>query len=265
MENYPKLVDVVKISKSSLYYESKKETKDQKLKLEIETVLSEFPSYGHRRIALHLKRNKKGILRVMNKFGIKPYRRKKKPWKKAKQEEEQDLKNLIKDIIIYKRNQVWVTDFTYIWFKTRFIYLATVMDRYTREIVGASVLAHHNTSLVLQALTSALMNNSKPEIVHQDQGSEYTSDLFQDFCVTSGIQLSYSKKGSPWENAFQESFYDKFKIDFGDANRFETLGELVYEIHKQIYVYNHKRIHLALKMSPIEFAKLKNSFHTSAI
>jgi transposase InsO family protein len=265
VESFPKLIEVVNISKSSLYYKSKMEVRDAKTKLEIEKVLSEFPSYGHRRIALHLKQNRKAILRVMNKFGIKPYRRKRKPWKRANTEEEQDLQNLIKDIIIYKANQVWVTDFTYIWFKTRFIYLATVMDRYTREILGTCVLVHHNTSLVLQALTSALMNNSKPEILHQDQGSEYTAKVFQEFSVSSGIKLSFSKKGSPWENAFQESFYDKFKIDFGDANRFETLGELVYEIHKQIYIYNHKRIHLALKMSPVEFAKKSLPHYDSAI
>ena len=64
-----------------------------------------------------------------------------------------------------------------------------------------------------------------------------------------------SAKGSPWQNGYQESFYGKFKIDLGDPNRFDSLGELVFEIYRTIYVYNTTRIHTALKMSPREFAK----------
>jgi transposase InsO family protein len=61
------------------------------------------------------------------------------------------------------------------------------------------------------------------------------------------------KPGCPWENGYQESFYGKFKVDFGDPNRLETLGELVYEIYKTIYIYNNKRIHSQLKMPPAVF------------
>ncbi|HEY9583753.1 MAG TPA: integrase core domain-containing protein, partial [Candidatus Paceibacterota bacterium] len=71
---------------------------------------------------------------------------------------------------------------------------------------------------------------------------------------------SRSAPGCPWENGYQESFYDKFKIDLGDPNRFEILGELVYEIYRLIRVYNNTRIHTALKMSPVQFAlKAKNA------
>ena len=67
------------------------------------------------------------------------------------------------------------------------------------------------------------------------------------------MQISMSEKGSPWQNGYQESFYDKFKIDLGDPNRFKTLGELVYEIYRTIYIYNNERIHSKLKMSPAQF------------
>jgi len=99
------------------------------------------------------------------------------------------------------------------------------------------------------------MDHRRPEIIHSDHGSEYTAKVFQDFCSSAGISISMSKKGSPWENGYQESFYDKFKIDLGDPNRFLDLGELVYEIYHTFYVYNTSRIHTALKMSPREFAK----------
>ena len=140
-----------------------------------------------------------------------------------------------------RMNQIWVTDFTYLFWKNRFIYVATVMDIFNREIVGACVLANHSSALTVQAVVSALMDHPRPDIIHSDQGSEYTAKIFQDFCLSAGINISMSRKGSPWENGYQESFYD--------------LGELVYEIYHTIYVYNTTRIHTVLKMSPREFAK----------
>ncbi|MFA5872274.1 MAG: integrase core domain-containing protein, partial [Parcubacteria group bacterium] len=73
---------------------------------------------------------------------------------------------------------------------------------------------------------------------------------------TVGVEISRSKPGCPWENGYQESFYDKFKIDLGDPNRFKTLGELVYEIYHTVWRYNNERIHTALKMPPQQFALL---------
>lgn len=255
-KKHKKLHEIFAISKSSLYYKKKKPVEDWKIKQRIEEVLHAFPSYGHKRIAIALKLNKKRILRVMHIYGIKPYRRHRKPWKRAKTRTYNIFPNLLLAASLTRMNQIWVTDFTFIIFQDRFIYLATVMDIFNREIVGACVLTNHSSSLVIQAVVSALMNHPRPDIIHSDQGSEYTAKVFQNFCISAGIQISMSRKGSPWENGYQESFYDKFKIDLGDSNRFETLGELVYEIYHTIYVYNTARIHTALKMSPREFAKI---------
>ena len=68
-----------------------------------------------------------------------------------------------------------------------------------------------------------------------------------------GIDMSYSAKGSPWENGYQESFYNGFKVDLGDPGRFLSVGQLVEAVHLQLYVYNHYRIHLALKMAPKQY------------
>lgn len=243
------------ISKSSLYYKKKKPVKDWLIKQKIEEVLHEYPSYGHRRIAIVLSHNKKRILRVMKLYGIKSYRRSRKPWKRNKREKYEVFPNLLLTTPLIRMNQIWVTDFTYIFYKNQFIYLATVMDVYNREIVGVSVLSNHSSALVIQAMISSLMNHPKPNIIHSDHGSEYTAKIFQNFCHYSGIQISMSAKGSPWQNGYQESFYGKFKIELGDPNRFNDLGELVYEIYHMIHVYNTSRIHTSLKMSPREFAK----------
>jgi putative transposase len=263
--NTPKLKEII-IPKSTFYYKNKMEERDKILKEKIEGVLTEFPSYGHKRIAIKLKRNKKSILRVMNKFHIQPYRRKKRAWKRSKIEPESPLTNhLREEKVINKRGQVWVTDFTYMWFKTKYIYLATVIDRYTREVVGSCVMTNHKITLVLEAVKLALDKNSAPEILHQDQGTEYTAKEFQDFCKSKNILPSYSDKGSPWQNGHQESFFDKFKTDLGDINRFGTLGEAVHAIYQQIHFYNTKRIHTSLKMTPIEFALKNCGSYTSAI
>lgn len=252
---HKKLHEIFEVSRSSLYYKSKKHEEDLKVKEKIEKVWNDFPSYGHKRLAIELKLNKKRIRRVMKKFNLKPYRRHRKPFKRSCVSIYDKYPNLLTTTLLIKINQIWVTDFTYLWHKNRFIYVATVIDIYNREVVGACVLTNHSSTLVVQALVSALMVHPKPDIIHSDQGSEYTSEIYTNFCNSSGIQISMSEKGSPWQNGYQESFYDKFKIDLGDPNRFETLGELVYEIYHTIYVYNTTRIHTALKMSPREFAK----------
>ena len=253
--NHKKLHEIFEVSRSSLYYKSKKYEEDLKIKERIEKVWSDFPSYGHKRLAIELKINKKKILRVMKKFNLKPYRRHRKPFKRSNTSIYDKYPNLLVITPCTRINHIWVTDFTYLWYKNRFIYVATVIDIFNREVVGACVLTNHSGALVIQAVVSALMDHPKPDIIHSDQGSEYTSEIYTDFCTSSGIQISMSEKGSPWQNGYQESFYDKFKVDLGDPNRFDSLGELVFEIYHTIYVYNTTRIHTALKMSPREFAK----------
>ena len=254
-ENKSALARKLGISRSLIYYKPKRPIIDEEIKLMIEEVLKHHPAYGHKRIAMELKLNHKRINRVMNKFGIKPYRRKAK--KLIKKDDlnkpPTQFSNLIANLIIDRPNQVWCTDFTYIKYQSKFIYLATIIDRYTREIVSFSLSQHHNRFLVTEALINALRLGIKSEIIHSDQGSEYDSADFIDLVQDSGIKFSMSHKGSPWENGYQESWYGKFKNEFGDFNRFETLGELVEEIYQQIYYYNNSRIHSSLKTNPRQF------------
>ncbi len=241
------------ISISSLYYKPLKPSKDQLLKNQIEHVLSQHPSYGHRRIAIELKINKKKIRRVMKLFDIKPYRRRGRRFRKIK-DYSTIYPNLLQARPFPERaNQIWVSDFTYIPFHSKYVYLATILDIFNRKIVGWSLLTTHSVQLTMAALIDALEKNGRPDILHSDQGSEYKAKLYTGFAKSFGINISMSHKGCPWENGYQESFYDKFKIDIGDPNRFRTLGELSAVIYQQIYYYNNERIHLKLKMPPNQF------------
>jgi len=243
------------ISRASLYYKPKMPEKDWKLKTQIERVLQHHHSYGHKRLALEMKINRKRILRVMKLFGIKPYRRRGRKYRKTK-----DLgaayPNLLQQIEFpAKSGLAWVSDFTHIPFHGKFLYLATIMDLFDRKIVGWSLLTTHSVQLVIAALIDALEKHGRPTILHSDQGSEYKSKLYTGFAEQVGIQISMSHKGSPWENGYQESFYGQLKVDLGDPNRFETLGELTAALYLQMHYYNNQRIHSKLKMPPAVFAR----------
>lgn len=246
------------VSRSSLYYHHKRPAIDLETKLQIEAVMTDNPAYGHKRIALGLKLNKKRILRVMKKFGIKPYRRRPVKPKKEADSNKPATKylNLIEGLCPIVPGCVWASDFTYLRFREKFIYLATTMDLYDREAVGWNISRFHNQELVLGSLNDAFKRQkTKPLYHHSDQGSEYDSQQYLATCEKLNIQISMSRKGHPWENGFQESFYSQFKTDLGRTDQFESLGELVEAIHQTINYYNNKRIHTSLKMPPLQFKK----------
>ncbi|OIO45993.1 MAG: hypothetical protein AUJ28_03255 [Parcubacteria group bacterium CG1_02_37_51] len=110
---------------------------------------------------------------------------------------------------------------------------------------------------------NAVEKYGRPQILHSDQGSEYTGKIYTVFAESLGIRLSMSKKGSPWENGYQESFYSQFEVDLGDLNRFKTLGELAVAVYQQIYYYNNQRIHTKLKMPPALFVERQQVLTTN--
>jgi transposase InsO family protein len=246
------------VYRGAFYYKQKKPDQDWKLKCQIEEVLREHPSYGSRRCAIHLRMNRKKVKRVMNLFGIKAYRRRGLKWKKTKNIKVVYPNILMTNYPVYP-NHIWTADFTHLSFQGKTIYIATVMDLFTRRIVGLSVCTNHAVQLVMSAFMNAIYANPRPVIFHSDNGSEYNSEILIEALQNLNINISRSAPGCPWENGYQESFHSQFKVDFGDPSRFKTLGELVYEIYQTIYKYNHTRIHSALKMSPVQFALLASS------
>ena len=186
------MAKALNISRSTIYYRSKKLAKDWERKNQIENVLTNDPSYGYRRVADTLHINKKRAQRVMRLFGIKAYRRRgRKPRKKGVAST--FYPNLLKMNFPEFPNHIWVSDFTYIPFQDKFVYLATVMDLFTREVVGWSVLTNHSVQLTLQSLFTALTYHPRPEIFHSDNGSEYGSRLFINALTEFGINISDRK------------------------------------------------------------------------
>lgn len=254
MENKSALAREFGVSRRTLYYHHKQEDNDWHTKQLIETALRMHPAYGHKRLAIYLTINKKRVRRVMKKYGIKPYRRRTKKYEKRPKD--CIFPNLLLTETPSGPGDVWASDFTHIVkYHGRWVYLATIIDLFTREIMGWSVLMNHSTQLILNAWCHAIHSHPPPRIIHSDQGSEYTSGDYAACVHMTGTQLSMSAPGCPWENGYQESFYGKFKTDLGDPSRYDNLGELVAVLHEVIHYYNTERIHTALKMAPRQFAQ----------
>jgi transposase InsO family protein len=219
----------------------------------MEEVLHDHPSYGARRLGQALGVNRKRMQRVMRIYGVKPYRRHGKKYKKSKTE--RHFPNLLLGIMPSYPNHVWATDFTELIFHGKKVYVSTILDLFTRQLMGIHVGTRKGSPLTIQTLANALFHHPRPTIFHSDNGREYEAKAFIALLERYGITISRSRPGSPWEDGYQESFYDKFKMDLGDPNRFRTLGELVAEIYRTVWEYNHTRIHSALKMPPSAFAE----------
>lgn len=170
------------------------------------------------------------------------------------------IPNLTKERIATFPNEIWRSDFTHLYYRDEVLHLATIIDEYSKEVVAYKLSFKHKKELIIETLDEAVKLQLQkhfplPKILHSDQGSEYRSYSYQKRVSKLQILLSYSKKGSPWQNGYQESFYGKFKQELGDLSRYDTLEDAIIAIHHQIYYYNHKRIHTTIKMPPSVFTQ----------
>ncbi len=243
------------LARSTLYYKSKKDKVDEAAKGLIEEVMLSNPAYGHKRVAMALGWNKKKVLRLMKKFDLKPKLRRGQKWQK-----QGDMglipatyTNLVKNWSPIAPDVVWFADFTYLKVRDSFLYLATVIDGYTKEILGFAISRRHNCQLVKEATLEAVSCRQKlPQYFHSDQGSEYQAQEHLKLLEGMNVQISMSEKASPWQNPLQESFYSQFKLELGCLNHLSE-GEIVERIYRQMHYYNHLRIHTTLKMPPRQY------------
>lgn len=249
------------IDRSSLYRTSKQTSKDEQLKAQILVVRSTHKYYGYRSLALELKISENRAQRVLQLYGLQAPRKLKQVAYRTTHGSKPAPRNVLLEegIVASFPNHVWACDFTYIWALGRWYYVATVIDVYTREIVGWSVGIRHDTKLILSALYDALSRNEIPRYLHFDRGSEYLSEAHLDLCVSLEITPSTSHKGSPWQNGFQERFYGTFKQILGSVGDVSSEGELFERIALTLNYYNTKRIHTKLKTNPRQFRQNYNT------
>jgi putative transposase len=167
---------------------------------------------------------------------------------------------LWRDFSADKPNQKWTSDITYIWVENKWLYLATVMDLYSRRIVGWSLGEDMTESLIDNALNMAFQRrNAKPGlIVHSDRGVQYRAQKYIDRLTSKGCRISMSRKGNCWDNAPMESFFSRLKVELIYAKNFQSLEEARSGIFSYIEIfYNRKRRHSANGgVSPAAFEEM---------
>lgn len=252
------VAEAMNINRKNIYNQSKKDIKDLSVKLDIEKTFESHPSYGHRRLAIKLKINKKKILRIMHKYALKPPRLwyQKKFTTQSDKDYQGQFRNLLKDsdLVINNVGDVWSSDLTYIKYQDKFFYMAIIQDIVSKEVVGFNLSNRHDSNLILKTLKEAVLNTKiTPKIFHSDRGREYLSQNCIEFLESLKVKISVSDPASPWQNSWSESFFSRFKNEFGPFSRFENLGELVENIYQYLNYYNTQRIQLKLKMSPVQF------------
>jgi putative transposase len=158
-------------------------------------------------------------------------------------------------------DQKWVSDITYIWTDEGWLYLAVVLDLYSRRVIGWAISERMTAQLVCDALIMALWNRKMPTgvIVHSDRGSQYCSALYQKLFRKHQLICSMSKKGDCYDNAAMESWNHSFKVEAVHGERFKTRAEAKYQVFEYIEVYyNRKRLHSKLGyLSPDAFEAKK--------
>lgn len=154
-------------------------------------------------------------------------------------------------------NKKWVADFTYVWTAEGWLYVAAVMDLYSRRIVGWSMSETMQAKMVTDAMLMALWRRGEPKalMVHSDQGSQYTSEEFQQLLTAQGITCSMSRRGDCWDNAAMESFFSSLKTERLSRKVYRTRDEVRADVFDYVErFYNHQRRHSTLDfVSPVQF------------
>lgn len=222
--------------------------------------------YGHRRINLELRKSgivvsEKRVLKIMREKGLKAKATTRRYRIQRRIEPGDPRINLVEQVFaVSSKNKLWVGDITYVPTKRGFLYLATVIDAFSRKVVGWSMAAHMRENLVIDALEQAVNREDPPGhglIFHDDQGTQYTSRAFQKALERHGITQSVSRPGNPYDNAVAESFFKTLKTELVKGQTYEDQKETRQEIFKYIELYyNTNRMHSALGyMSPCDFER----------
>ena len=267
-----KMCKVLELNRSS-YYKRKNKSRGKRsqenelLLKKIREVFTESKErYGSPRITVALKRsgiscNKKRIARLMNKYGIEAkIFRKYRNTTNSDHQREKSQNILSREFNRQRSNEVWTGDITYIRTEEGWLYLAAVMDIYSRKVIGWQLDKKLNSDLVERALRNALMDRpvERGTIFHSDQGIQYASESFRKLLRDNGFIQSMSRKGNCYDNAITETFFHTLKTELTHRTRYRTREEARRSIFEYIEIfYNRKRLHSAIGYcSPVEYEKL---------
>ncbi len=253
------ICEVLGVPRSSYYYQPHPRD-DTALKAALQDVAAEWTTYGYRRLTVQVRRDKhivansKRVRRLAKLMHVGQKHKRKKHRTTNSQHSFPRYPNLVQDLEVVRPDQVWVVDITYIRLKTEFVYLAVIMDVYTRCIRGWYLSRNLDQDLTVTALKRALAQHT-PEIHHSDQGVQYAATAYTDLLHATGVAISMAEVGEATQNGYAERLIRTIKeeevdlsdyVDFADA--YHQLGRFLDD------VYMRKRIHSSLGyLTPVEF------------
>jgi len=253
-----RLCDLAAVSRSSFYRASKppepRVDPDEVILQHIRAICQEFPSYGVPRVTRELRRrgfrvNHKRVARLMDKANLHCRRKKRFVRTTDSKHPFRVYPNVAKDVVVVRPNQLWRADITYVRLLREFIYLAVILDAFSRRVVGWALSRHINAALTLTALTMAIKTRQvTPGLVHHsDRGVQYACDDYIALLKLHNFTISMSRKGNPYDNAMAESFMKTLKVEEVYISDYQTVSQATSNIHQFIEtVYNSKRLHSSL-------------------
>lgn len=228
------------------------------LRQSIEEVVEEWSAYGYRRVTRELRRrgivaNHKRVAGIMREEALTPRRIKRFLVTTDSGHAFPVFPNLVREFTPTGPDQLWVADITYIRLKATFVFLAVLLDAFSRRVVGYSVSRFLDVRLSLAALEAAVASR-RPAlglIHHSDRGSQYAAKEYRDRLEALGMKGSMGRKGNPYDNAYAESFFKTLKHEGVYAYEYETMGDVIERLpHFIERIYNQRRLHSALGYRP---------------
>jgi putative transposase len=260
-----RLCQIVGVSRAGYYRfrrHSEFKPKAMNLRNEIQHIALRWPAYGYRRVHAELVRqgwqvNHKRVLRLMRVDDLLCIRRRKFVFTTDSRHGLPIYPNLVEGLVLSGVDQLWVADITYIRLQLEFIYLAVLLDAFSRRCIGWALQRTLETTLALEALRMGLRRRTpKPGLIHHsDRGVQYASRDYTAELEQHGIRISMSRTGSPYDNAQAESFMKTLKYEEVYRTEYRTLEEAQASIAEFLEkIYNRQRLHSALGYRPpVEF------------